>query len=97
MEEGDRREYAVLVICEAQYSLWVDHREIPIGWRVLVARHKKQACQAYVTEVWTGIRRLGLRQAIPEVNARQQEEPPPAALSAAPSADCSDTGSAASG
>jgi len=97
MEEEDTREYVVLVNCEEQYSLWLADLEIPKGWREVFARNNKKACLEYVKEVWTDMRPLSLRKAMAEANARQQEEPPPAALSAAPSADCSDTGSTSSG
>ena len=96
MEEEDTREYVVLVNIEEQYSLWLADLEVPKGWREVFARNNKKACLEYVKEVWTDMRPLSLRKAMAEANAQrdqaQQQEPPPAALNAAPSADCSDTG-----
>jgi MbtH protein len=97
MEEEDTREYVVLVNCEEQYSLWLADLDVPKGWREVFARNNKKACLEYVKEVWTDMRPLSLRKAMAEANAREQQESPPAGLNASPSADCSDTGSAASG
>jgi MbtH protein len=92
MEEEDTREYVVLVNCEEQYSLWLADLEIPKGWREVFARNNKKACLEYVKEVWTDMRPLSLRKAMAEANGKQPQEPPPAAVNAAPSADCSERG-----
>ena len=62
--------YVVVVNDEEQYSIWPDGREIPAGWLAVGKSGTKDECLAYVEEVWTDMRPLGLR--------RQMEQSPPA-------------------
>jgi len=60
-EEADTRVYTVLVNHEEQYSLWLKSQPIPKGWRATGQEGSKEACLAYVGEVWTDMRPLSLR------------------------------------
>jgi MbtH protein len=54
--------YKVVVNDEQQYSIWPEHRENPLGWRDAGKSGLKAECLAYIDEVWTDMRPLGLRQ-----------------------------------
>jgi MbtH protein len=69
--------FTVLVNQEEQYSLWPKSKDIPDGWRSTGKVGSKPDCLQYVTEVWTDMRPLSLRRAMPEV-ARPQSEIKPA-------------------
>ncbi|MBJ7312559.1 MbtH family protein [Rugamonas sp. CCM 8940] len=56
--------YEVLINDEEQYSLWPAEKAVPAGWRLAGKRGPKEACMAYVDEVWTDMRPLSLRQAM---------------------------------
>ncbi|WP_137992799.1 MbtH family protein [Streptomyces vilmorinianum] len=60
-EEADSTEYAVVVNDEEQYSLWPARKALPRGWRAAGKQGPKDACLAYVAEVWTDMRPLSLR------------------------------------
>ena len=60
-EAEDTRTYVVLVNHEEQYSLWLRDREVPLGWKTVGEPGSKEACLAYVNEVWTDMRPLSLR------------------------------------
>lgn len=57
----DTRTYIVLVNHEEQYSLWLADREIPLGWSAVGTPGSREACLAYVREVWTDMTPLSLR------------------------------------
>ncbi|MBZ4336309.1 MbtH family NRPS accessory protein [Corallococcus interemptor] len=61
---GDEADYVVLINGEEQYSLWSAHRDIPGGWKQVGPRGSKEACQAYLKEVWTDMRPKSLRDAL---------------------------------
>lgn len=69
-EEQDTRKYKVVVNHEDQYSIWFADRESPLGWRDVNKSGTKQECLVYITEVWTDMRPLSLRQKM-EAAARQ--------------------------
>jgi MbtH protein len=54
--------YKVVVNAEGQYSLWPLERENPPGWTDAGKSGPKEECLAYVEEVWTDMRPLGLRE-----------------------------------
>ena len=56
-------EYSVVVNHEEQYSIWPHERDLPNGWRLAGKTGSKEACLAYIEEVWTDMRPLSLRQA----------------------------------
>jgi MbtH protein len=61
-DEDDDRTYAVVVNHEEQYSIWLNGRPVPDGWRPVGKSGPKQECLAYIDEVWTDMRPLSLRQ-----------------------------------
>jgi MbtH protein len=60
MDEDDRR-YRVVVNHEEQYSIWLEGRECPAGWRDAGKAGPKNECLEYINEVWTDMRPLSLR------------------------------------
>lgn len=61
-EFEDSITYKVVINHEEQYSIWPDFRENPLGWRDAGKSGTKQECLAYISEVWTDMRPLSLRQ-----------------------------------
>jgi MbtH protein len=47
---------------EEQYSIWPSYKEVPPGWRAIGAERTKDECLAYISEAWTDMRPLSLRQ-----------------------------------
>jgi len=70
-DEEDKRTHIVLVNHEEQYSLWVEGREIPKGWRQVGPTGPKEECLKYVGEVWTDMRPLSLRKQM-EADAKKR-------------------------
>jgi MbtH protein len=60
-EPEDTTVYKVVVNYEEQYSIWPAERENPPGWRDAGPSGSKEACLAYIKEVWTDMRPLSLR------------------------------------
>ena len=58
----EQQEYLVLVNHEEQYSLWVNGRTVPPGWRSAGKQGSKADCLQFIDEVWTDMRPLSLRQ-----------------------------------
>jgi len=54
--------FDVVLNHEEQYSIWPDSKEVPLGWKKVGKRGTKQQCLAYISEVWTDMRPLSLRQ-----------------------------------
>ncbi|NDD29532.1 MAG: hypothetical protein EB084_14825 [Proteobacteria bacterium] len=65
-DDEDTRTYRVLVNHEEQYSLWLEYKDIPNGWRDAGMIGSRQACMAWVDEVWTDMRPLSLRKHMEE-------------------------------
>lgn len=63
-EEDDTRGYLVVVNDEEQYSIWLDGRDLPAGWRADGTRGTKAECLAHIENVWTDMRPASLRQAM---------------------------------
>ena len=72
--------YIVVINDEEQYSIWLDGRDIPPGWRKAGKTGPKAECLAYVDRVWTDMRPLSLRRRMEEA----QRHPPAAALPSPP-------------
>jgi MbtH protein len=68
--EKDDRTYQVVVNDEEQYSIWLDGRDIPAGWRTVGKSGTKAECLAYVEEVWTDMRPKSLRLAMESESRR---------------------------
>ena len=66
METEDTRIYHVVVNHEEQYSIWPADRELPLGWSAAGFSGDKDACLAYIEEVWTDMRPLSLRKLMEE-------------------------------
>jgi MbtH protein len=64
-DEDDKVVYTVVVNHEEQYSIWPVHRAMPDGWRDGGKTGPKQECLDYVSQAWTDMRPLSLRQALP--------------------------------
>jgi len=62
MEKQTEYLYTVVVNQQEQYSIWPAGHSIPYGWRSLGQLGSKEACLAYINQVWTDMRPLRLRQ-----------------------------------
>ncbi|HZR59053.1 MAG TPA: MbtH family NRPS accessory protein [Terriglobales bacterium] len=60
-DKQDTMTYKVVVNHEEQYSIWLDYKEIPAGWRSAGKVGPKEECLAYIKEIWTDMRPLSLR------------------------------------
>jgi MbtH protein len=47
--------YCIVVNEQTQYSLWLHHRPVPAGWRLVGPVGSKPECLAFVEKVWTDI------------------------------------------
>ena len=74
-DREDMTVYKVVVNHEEQYSIWPDYKEIPLGWKSCDKTGLKAECLAYIKEVWTDMRPLGLRKKMEEL-ARNPLPPP---------------------
>ena|ERR1700734_1757302 len=68
IDTEDQTTYRVVINHEEQYSIWSEHRPAPLGWRDAGKSGSKSECLAYIKEVWTDMRPLSIRDAIPLVN-----------------------------
>lgn len=64
--------YIVVINHEEQYSIWLQDREIPLGWKEVGFSGTKDACLKYIEEVWTDMRPLSLRKKMEEMERDQQ-------------------------
>jgi MbtH protein len=60
-DQDDVRTYVVVVNHEEQYSIWLQSKEMPKGWRSVGKEGLKADCLAYIDEVWVDMRPLSLR------------------------------------
>ncbi len=82
-QQSDREDtttYKVVVNHEEQYSIWPADREHPLGWRVAGKTGSRDECLAYIKEVWTDMRPLGLRERTEQATASAYAQPPPREL-----------------
>lgn len=69
--DADDIVYKVVLNHEEQYSIWPADRENPLGWHDAGMSGSKQACLAYINEVWTDMRPLSLRRAMEETSTAE--------------------------
>jgi MbtH protein len=72
-DEEDKTIYKVVVNHEEQYSIWPDHRELPLGWTDAGKSGTKAECLEYIKEVWTDMRPLSLRKKMEEAERQRQQ------------------------
>jgi len=91
-EDGDARQYDVVMNHEEQYSIWLTGKEIPEGWTAVGKSGSKAECLQYIEEVWTDMRPLSLRKhmdaigrEVPVDIPRSAENVPTTTLTARPS------------
>ena len=63
-DEEDNRVYSVVVNHEEQYSIWLEGKEVPLGWKKVGVTGLKGECLEYIKEVWTDMRPKSLREAM---------------------------------
>jgi uncharacterized protein YbdZ (MbtH family) len=73
-EKEDTTIYKVVMNDEEQYSICPDYKEIPRGWKHVGKTGLRAECLAYIKEVWTDMRPLGLRKKMEEY---ERNPPPP--------------------
>jgi uncharacterized protein YbdZ (MbtH family) len=76
-EKEDTRTYKVVVNHEEQYAIWLDHKEVPKGWKYAGKTGLKADCLAFIKEVWTDMRPLSLRKKMEEMALNPPPEPAP--------------------
>ena len=82
LHDNDREDttiYRVVVNHEEQYSIWPEHKEIPLGWKDVGKSGPKAECLEHIKEVWTDMRPLSLRKQMEESARRRAQDPAPAA------------------
>ena len=57
----DKRVYKTVVNHEEQYSIWLEDKPVPAGWREVGKSGSKAECLAHIKDVWTDMRPLSLR------------------------------------
>ncbi len=68
-DDIDTYRYVVVVNDEEQYSIWIEGRELPAGWRADGVAGTKAECLAHIEVVWTDMRPASLRRAMGETSA----------------------------
>lgn len=64
MLDDDGVKCKVVVNDEEQFSIWFVDQAVPPGWKDAGKEGTKEECLAYIEEVWTDPRPLGLRKAM---------------------------------
>ncbi len=54
--------YKVVVNDEEQYSIWPYESKVPLGWHEFDVSGSRDECLNYISETWTDIRPLSIRQ-----------------------------------
>jgi len=83
LHDPDREDttiYKVVVNHEEQYSIWPEHKELPLGWNEVGKSGPKPECLSYIKDVWTDMRPLSLRKQMEEAAQRPTPEPAPPKL-----------------
>jgi MbtH protein len=62
ISDSDTRTYAVVLNAEEQYSIWLEHRALPNGWRPEGTTGSRTDCLTRIDELWVDMRPLSLRQ-----------------------------------
>ncbi|KAB1162078.1 MbtH family NRPS accessory protein [Micromonospora sp. AMSO12t] len=60
--------YQVVLNDEEQYSIWLEGRDVPAGWRVEGTVGTREQCLSYIDKVWTDMRPLSLRRRMDQAN-----------------------------
>lgn len=60
-EISDEQVFVVVVNDEEQYSILLEDRPLPAGWRLEGKRGTKPECLAHIDEVWLDMRPLSAR------------------------------------
>jgi uncharacterized protein YbdZ (MbtH family) len=76
-DNEDTAIYRVVVNHEEQYSIWLEYKEIPLGWKDVGMVGPKAGCLAFIKEVWTDMRPLSLRKKMEEMAKNPPPPPPP--------------------
>jgi uncharacterized protein YbdZ (MbtH family) len=76
--------YHVVMNDEEQYSIWLDGRAVPAGWRAVGKSGLKAECLDYINETWTDLRPLSLRKKMAEAERTPIEQPEPAEVDYGP-------------
>lgn len=53
--------YEVVINQEGQYSIWPANKIVPNGWSTVGTPDTKEACLAFISEMWTDMRPISLR------------------------------------
>lgn len=62
--EEDTRMYQVVVNHEEQFSIWLQNKEIPLGWEEVGISGPKEKCLEHIKKVWTDMRPKSLRESM---------------------------------
>ncbi len=62
--DTDTHRYAVVVNDEEQFSIWIEGRELPAGWRADGFVGSRSECLEHIEVVWTDMRPASLRRAM---------------------------------
>ncbi|MFF8775189.1 MbtH family protein [Kitasatospora sp. NPDC015120] len=54
--------FCVVLNDEEQYSIWAADRALPAGWRAEGTEGTREECLTRISEVWTDMRPLSLRE-----------------------------------
>lgn len=71
MSDEDDCIYKVVVNQEEQYSIWLTHREIPLGWQEAGFEGKRQDCLDWIAKAWTDMRPRSLRRVMEQAEQRR--------------------------
>jgi MbtH protein len=63
---ADIEAFFVVKNAEEQYSIWPAFKAIPLGWETVGFSGSKEACLEYISQIWTDMRPLSLRQHLQE-------------------------------
>ena len=66
-DKEDKTIYKVVVNHEEQYSIWPEHKDIPLGWKDAGKSGLKDECLDFVKKVWTDMRPLSVRKRMEEL------------------------------
>jgi len=72
-EAEDTRIYSVVMNHEEQYSIWLAHKPLPLGWTETGKRGLKKECLDHINEVWTDMRPLSLRKQMAAAAAQSSD------------------------
>ena len=62
-DDTDDRIYVVVCNDEEQYSIWLQERAVPAGWRPVGVQGSREECLTHIEHVWTDITPLSARRA----------------------------------